>query len=491
MANKTLVQRVLARFGYQPAKPATYQRSFSNGAAQVGGMLESWSAEYKPLNASLGTHLPAVRARSRDAAINNPFAAGFLLQARANVLGPVGITCQVYARRPDGTIDERDSSRIEAEFKRWGRKENCDIAARSCFKDIVRLALNHVFIDGEVFIRQLQRVGPYRYQLQLIDPVAVPADLNKDLANGNKVRLGIEVNAFNKPVAYYVSKQNIADPLIYHEEQRYERVPAEEMLHLFIPAQIGQFRGFPHFASASKRLHHLDKYEEAAVIAARVGAAKMGWWTSPQGDAGGLAELQPDGTFSADAEPGHFDVAPQGYQLNSWDPQYPHEQYPFFVKQMLRSIASGWGISYTSLASDLESVNFSSARVGMATERDLWIAMQEWLIEELLHPVFSAWLLNTLSFTQFLAPLPLSKFDKFNAASFQGRRWTFLDPLKDTQANVEQIRAKIKSRAEVIRERGAVPEEVWAEIDKESARFPDEQEKPQQKESVNVGDDEA
>lgn len=468
-----LVERVLARFGYQPAA-APVKRMFTGNAAAFGGMVESWGADYKPLNASIGTHLSTMRTRSRVAAQDNPYAAGFLSQARVNVLGPVGITCQVQAKRADGTIDEKDSSRIEKEWQRWGEKINCDISARYCLRDAVKLALNHVVTDGEMFIRLLPRMGAYRFQIQLIDPVAVPVELIKDLPNGNKIRLGVEVNAYNKPVAYYVSRQNIADPQVYHDEQRYERVPAEEMLHLFAPSQIGQYRGIPLFASAAKRLYSLDKYEEAAVVAARVGAAKMGWWATPDGNASALAELQTDGTYSTDAEPGHFDVAPPGATLNSWDPQYPHEQYPYFVKNVLRSIACGWGISYTNLSNDLESVNFSSARVGMATERDVWMALQEWLIEEMLKPLFSMWLQNTLSFTQYLAPLPVAKFDKFNAPVFQGRRWGFLDPLKDAQANIEMIRANLKSRAEFIRERGADPEEVWAEIEKEKLRFPDE-----------------
>jgi capsid protein len=50
------------------------------------------------------------------------------------------------------------------------------------------------------------------------------------------------------------------------------------------------------------------------------------------------------------------------------------------------------------------------------------------------------------------------------AVQFQARRWEWIDPSKDVKADVEAIDNLIKSRGQVIRERGRDPREVYDEI---------------------------
>ena len=47
-------------------------------------------------------------------------------------------------------------------------------------------------------------------------------------------------------------------------------------------------------------------------------------------------------------------------------------------------------------------------------------------------------------------PLPLAKFDKFNQPYFRGRRWAWVDPLKECQANALQVANKFTSRTRVV-----------------------------------------
>jgi capsid protein len=69
-----------------------------------------------------------------------------------------------------------------------------------------------------------------------------------------------------------------------------------------------------------------------------------------------------------------------------------------------------------------------------------------------------------------LSRLPQTKFDKFNAPLFGGRRWGWVDPKADVQADRESVALRTKSRAQIIRERGGDPDVVWAELDEEEAR---------------------
>jgi capsid protein len=50
--------------------------------------------------------------------------------------------------------------------------------------------------------------------------------------------------------------------------------------------------------------------------------------------------------------------------------------------------------------------------------------------------------------------LPAAKFEKFNAPEFQGRRWPWVDPLKDVQASVLAINNLLTTRTKVLAEQG-------------------------------------
>jgi capsid protein len=60
-------------------------------------------------------------------------------------------------------------------------------------------------------------------------------------------------------------------------------MPADEIIHVFVPEFAEQVRGVPWMYAALLNLVHLGAFEEAAVIAARIGAANMGFIESPDG----------------------------------------------------------------------------------------------------------------------------------------------------------------------------------------------------------------
>jgi capsid protein len=62
-----------------------------------------------------------------------------------------------------------------------------------------------------------------------------------------------------------------------------DRIPADEIVHLFVPEFAEQVRGVPWMYAALLNLVNMGAFEEAAVVAARVGAANMGFIESPDG----------------------------------------------------------------------------------------------------------------------------------------------------------------------------------------------------------------
>lgn len=463
------IQRLAARFGYQPAGKAAAARSFDG--ALLNRLTAEWIGTAASIDFELRGQLDRLRQRSRDLAQNNDYVRRFLSMCARNIVGPTGFSLQARIYDAPNKPDTLANQLIEDAFDRWSRLGVCEVSGRMSFVDLCTAVVKGVARDGEALLMRVRGAAagnPFGYALQLLDPARIDTTYNISPAEGrNAVIMGVEVNNFLRPVAYWLLEANPGDAFGTRSRRR---VPAEDVLHIYRLESPEQSRGYPWLHTAMVRLHHLKGYEEAAIIASRVGASKMGFYTSPDGQPPD-DEKDVRGGFIEAAEPGVMGVLPQGYDFKAFDPTYPHAQYEMFVKACLRGIASGLDISYHTLANDLEGVNFSSMRGGVLEERDLWMTLQGWFAGVFLQPVFEDWLrmslLNKAIVTPAGVPLPMTKYDKFSAHVWQGRRWSWVDPLKDVQANIAAIEAGLKSRRAVIGEAGQDVEDVFQQLAQE------------------------
>jgi lambda family phage portal protein len=451
--------------------PAAYRQPIPRKrkieAGEVTRLNASWNASNLPADEEIRKSLDRIRARSRDLAYNNEYAKKYLQMVQTHVVGPAGFNLQSLAmegRAPDRLA--RDA--IELAFWQWGLPGVCEASGRHSFPDFTRLVIETVARDGEALIlRRRGAANAFGYELKLLEIDRLPVERNEQLKDGNSVVMGVELNADGRAVAYHLNLGQLGTS----QPTKLTRVPAADVLHIYRPMRPEQHRGLPWMTPVMSGLKMLAGYEEAAIVAARVGAAKMGFYTSPDGTADPLADDQVEGEFYQDAEAGAFAVLPPGYDFKAWDPDYPHQGYKDFVQARLRSIASGLGIAYHTLANDLADVNYSSARAGTLEERDNWIVLQNWLISSLMRPVFMDWLAEALKKGAVVLPtgnaLPVAKQDKFAAHEWQGRRWTWVDPLKDIEAARLAIKTGIASPQMIAAQSGVDVEDVLQDI----ARF--------------------
>lgn len=450
-------------------------RSFA--AAEISRLTASFGTEQITLNDDLERSLRILRTRSRHLAKNNDYVRKFLRMCQNHIVGPHGFTLSVPATRPDGSIDEGDKRVCEQAFARWARRGVCDVTGRLSFVQFCRLAVLMLARDGECIVRRVsdRRINGFGYALQMIDPVLLDETYRADLGDGRRIRMGVELNADGRPVAYHFLQS--ADWTSFGRSR--VRVPADEIWHFFLQDEPDQVRGYPWIHTAMRRLNDLGGFEEAAVIAARVGASNMGFFVPPADASGGPNvghgdSVETDGEGNdqlvRDATPGAFEELPPGYDFKTFEPDYPHANYAAFVKACLRGIASGVGVDYNTLANDLEGVNYSSIRQGVLETRDEWMCLQGAFIEWLLQPLWPEWLRHAFVSGQ-LDPLPLSKFAKYDVAQWQGRRWPWVDPLKDLQAKLGEIDNALNSYSGVMRELGRDPDAVWRELERDKARI--------------------
>ena len=455
-------------------KPVKQQRAYKS--ASTSNLAYGWATSAVKPDADIRQGLRSLRIRSREQYQNNDHAHKFINMIKTNVVGHTGIVMQARTKFVEtGKPDDVANNALERAWKDWGRAENCDVAGTRTWKVMQGLIATSCAMDGEVIIHK-STGGKYRFQLDLIDPELLNIDYNRsDLTNGNFIRMGIEFNRAGKPVAYHITQDNRAQDWYQYQGTGYRRIPANQIIHKFLYEFVGQTRGVPWMSSALMRMKILDGYEEAAVVAARFGAAKMGFFYSETGDGEYIGDdVDAYGNIIDEVEPGAMTELPKGVRFESFDPTYPHQQFPDFVKACMRGIASGLGVSYNSLSGDLESVNFSSMRTGVLDEREVWKGLQEWMIESICEPVYEGWLRNSLLAGVIKigkAALDPVREDKYLEVVWQARRWSWVDPKKDMDANVAAIENGIRSRSDVIRESGRDPDDVWQEIARENERM--------------------
>lgn len=432
-------------------------------------LTHSWMMAERSINTELRRDLDALRRRSRDLSKNEPMAAKFLKMVRKNVAGPKGFNFQARVTDPDGKPDNLANNAIEAAWYDWCRPVSCDIAGRLSFTGMVQGLAVAIARDGEALVRMIDGApNPYGFALQWLDIERLDTTFHREARDGvNQVMMGVEMDGNGRPIAYHLASAEIGrDPT----GSSLQRFPADNLLHLYMTDDPEQVRGIPWMHASMIRIHHLKGFQEAAIIAARIGASKMGFFVNKDSEAQPLdPRAVSDGEDEAgipftEAEPGQFGMAPPGYEFQAFDPDYPHSNYDPFVKAAKRDIGSGFDVAYHALGNDLEGVNFSSIRAGVLDERDSWMLIQNWLIEHFLDIVYLRWLDSALLMRAIVlpngSPLPAGKMSKFAAHEFQGRRWPWVDPLKDTMSSVLAIKNRLADPYTIAAQQGVDLDDV-------------------------------
>jgi lambda family phage portal protein len=446
-----IIEKIMQRLGY--AKRIA-RRDYD--IARIDRLTNTWKAPITTGDTELKASLAVARARSRELERNNDYAKKYLQMCEINVVGRAGFTLQNKARDFNGRLDKAANDLIETEWWKWGKKGICTVDGRLSWLGVQKLFIRVVARDGEFLARKVRGFdNPWRFALQILEPDLLNEGYNREAArNQNAIRLGVEYDSWGRPVAYHLRKKHPGDSNSIQSAYDYERVPAAEIIHCFTPERSTQGRGIPWMHTAARRLNQIGEYEYAEVVAARLGASKMGFFekTDPTGLGTYVGDDKAaDGNPISNAEPGIFEALPAGYKFSAFLPDHPTAQYSAFIKGSLRGVSSGLGVSYNSLANDLEGVNFSSMRVGAIEERDNWKEIQTWMVDDFIAQVFEAWL--DMALLSGRLPLPYTKFDKFNAPEWRGRIFDWVDPEKDIDAELKCARAGWKSARQIVLER--------------------------------------
>lgn len=358
-------------------------------------------------------------------------------------------------------VDPAIRKAIEDRFYFWERR--ADFNGRTTYTGLKAQAVRSWVIAGEAFIRMQFRNGSLA--LQLLDPEQIDPALTRDLGSGGRIVAGVEFDSDGQRVAYHIMRDAPGAPFASSRET--SRVPADEIVHLFIPLSPGQVRGVSWFAPSLLKLHEYDQTCDAILIRTKVAACLSGFVVDAQGEGGPLNSGEADsaGRKEFELEPGV--VFPLGENEDIRFNTVPDlgAETGDFLKLQQREISAGVGVTYELATGDLSGVNYSSIRAGTIDFRRRIDSLRlHYLVPLFLEPVWRKFLVTEALAGRLPADAILADFESASAVEFIPPGWSWIDPAKEIAADREAVAAGFKSRREVVASRGRDIDALDAEI---------------------------
>lgn len=457
-------------------------------AAQTDRLLSGWRYDGGVTPSEISAHLGTIRARSREMAKDSSH---FKRWLGLNVINIVGESFVLNSMPHDGPpsnqrLDEAAAKIIEYhwwKFCNWRdpatQQTYFDYTGRKTESDMDRLCVKMWKRDGEYFIEKIRTdLNPYGIAFRVLRPDWCDHTYNvSDTGRGTLIHCGVEKDLrTRRPVAYwfYTIPQNA------HAYNRGGRplvsIPASRIIHGFTQDDEDQPRGIPAAHAFLVKLKMLEHYDKAELTAAIDEACSIRQYTSEKpNDMDAFVDLtgtEEDAKALADAlvmdkEPGQSEILPPGWKGEVTTPQHPNRELTSFKDSMLRDVASGGDVEYSNFANNWSGVSFSSVRVGTISERDAWKVAQSEMISQCKTPQFLAWLQSFLELS-VSGSLPMEKYEKFSEHEFRGRRWMWVDPMKDMAAAVVAVDHGWKTNTQVAGDLGQDFDDNVDEIGRET-----------------------
>jgi len=394
------------------------------------------------------TAVARLRGNARDMAQNNAWAVRTLDVIVSNVIG-TGIRCQPQAK------GKGKLAAISKLWTDWAETTACDFDALNDFYGLQQLVLETVVRDGSAIIRY-RRIAPALVPLQIQVLEADFLDITKQSGEGkNRVIHGIEVDDEGRRVAFWLYEQHPGDQgWLGRLTRKSNRIPADQVQIIFRQHRAGQLYGVSWLSPVMPHLRDLDQYEDAQLVKQKISAFFAGFIHDATGGDDSPASAA-ESELPEKIEPGAIELLPPGKDITFPNPPTV-DGFSEHERTVLRKIAAGVGITYEALSGDYSQVNFSSGRMG-------WIEfgrnIEKW------------------RWRMFIPQFCASSWEKFKeAASVAGNdfsgvtaQWTpprreLIDPVKEIQGIVLEIRSGLTSWSEAVRERGYDPAAMLIQI---------------------------
>ena len=417
----------------------------------------------------------ALVGRARDLDRNNPFAKSLRHTLVREVVGKGIRPRPARSARALGWKAPRVRKYARNVSQIWNKWIPHAYVRGGTFGHLLRMTEAALVRDGESFLHFVglpeSRHRPYRLSIDMIEAHRVSTPNDRRL-RGRTIRDGVEINNVGAPIAIWVEIEDLQESALFGDRvrsgnrSRWRRIPMMDdvsglpnIVHVHDPDRPST-RSVPLTAGALDQIHVLGEFIEAELLAKKAEGCIAGAITSTMSD--GLAAASASGEF--ELEPGMMARLMPGESITFLDPKRPGASYAPFVESMLRSIAFSCGLPYEVAFIAFSGMNYSNARTTLLAAQRYFEMRQETLIEKLCRPAFCRLLWESWQVGDLDVPNFPDLEQELCSVGFIGQGFKWVDPAKETAADVMQLENGLTSKSAILMRQGVEFEDVVGDL---------------------------
>lgn len=453
------------RWGYNRMAWRDSLRSYDAGTKSR--LNANWTTVNGTAEQANQAHRDVLRARARDLERNSDILEGLINPFERNVIG-TGIMAQAKVTDDKGNEDEVLNAQIEELWEEWCHHNNCDVAGTQCFDEFQAMAIRRKKVDGGIlFIKCYTDDGivPFCLQAKEVDELDTSYSLSQK-SGGNRIIGGIEVNSYNKPVAYYFKKYS-ADG---YWTGATERIEANRVIYLFSKKRPTQIREVTELARTMPIVKEVNEFVEAISVKERILAClsvfikKNNPSANPIGRGGAIDKKS--GYPVKSISPGMIHELQPGDDVTTVNPSGQSSNAKEFIMTQQRIAGAGQGLSYEASSRDMSQVNYSSARQGLLEDQRTYQMEQKYLIDHFCREVYVEFITSAVLSGKLQIKDFWTNKKKYLKHSWITPGWSWIDPIKEVRANQLALESGMDTLENICGSRGL----DWKEVMKQRAK---------------------
>lgn len=435
-----------------------YAKSFYDIGTDGKRVNQGWNAVNTTGELTNQGSRDSVRAKARDLERNADIAESILGAHERNIIG-CGFTPEPKVLNNCDELDEKLNKHILKKWKKWCKRKNCDLSEQNSFTELLWLIIRRTKTDGGILIiKNYNSRGMLPFCLQLREVDDIDGTCIKPFTKeGNRIINGIEVDKYNRHVAYWI-KETTPDGYFIAKTVR---VPAENVIFFHRKKRVSQIREMSELSNTASRIRDINEFCEAVSMKERILACfsifikKL----TPNQQVG--RGVKPVDSPTNEAAPPKTKIGPgmvtelmPGEDVTIANPNGQAANAKEFVTFEQRMAAAGQGLSYETVSRDMSQVNYSSARQGLLEDRIMYRMWQLLFIEKVLDEVYEEF----LTALYLAGQLPVKDFmqnkEKYLEHTWITPGWDWIDPLREVNANKIALETNQTTLSEIAAQKG-------------------------------------
>lgn len=393
-----------------------------------------------------------VRARARDLERNSDIMNSVTGAYKRNVFGA---GYRLRANSGDDALNHE----LERLWKIWCKKQNCDVTGTQSFNAMMRMAIRRKKIDGGIILlKRYTSDGLIPFKLQALEVDELDLSAMATHKKENKVVGGIEYNPYNRPVGYYIKQYSIDG----FTEKSPVYIEAKDVIFFYTKTRPSQIREMSDMSPTISRIRDANEFMRAVSVKERILAClsvfierdlppsgvNHGRGITAAGTGGEQYNYQ-----GKTLTPGMIQYLNQGDKVQAVVPSGQATDATAYLKQEIRLVGAGQGLSYETTSRDMSESNYSSARQGMI-EDDLTYVDDKDQLMEMMDEIYETFIISlVLAGKVEIMDFWTGKEIYMEHTWIQApKRW--IDPLKEANANKTALNTGQKTWGDLASENG-------------------------------------